>query len=187
MARPYEIFHGKARSILSKTSGFIAEAGFTHSLTPARNCTYGCNYGYVPTMGLYGGLKPEDWQRWGQFTTYKTNAAELLAQQLRPEQVIYCSPLVDPYQPSEEQECSMPAILDALIARPPRIFTMQTRGVSIVRDLDRLLALNAVTKLRISFSVTTNREDVRRRYEPHCESYEQRIDAITALRAVGLD
>jgi DNA repair photolyase len=49
-----------AKSILTKTSGFIAEAGFTHSLSPARNCTFGCTYCYVPTMGVYGGLKPED-------------------------------------------------------------------------------------------------------------------------------
>jgi DNA repair photolyase len=45
-----------AKSILTKTSGFIAEAGFTHSLSPARNCTFGCTYCYVPTMGVYGGL-----------------------------------------------------------------------------------------------------------------------------------
>jgi DNA repair photolyase len=56
-----------ARSILTRTSGFIAEAGFTHSLIPARNCTFGCAYCYVPTLGVYGGLKPEDWPRWGQF------------------------------------------------------------------------------------------------------------------------
>ena len=39
-----EIRYAEARTILSKTSGFIAEAGFTHSLTPARNCTFGCTY-----------------------------------------------------------------------------------------------------------------------------------------------
>jgi len=53
-----------ARSILSPTTGFIAEAGFTHSLTPARNCTFGCTYCYVPTMRIQGGLQPEDWRRW---------------------------------------------------------------------------------------------------------------------------
>ena len=91
------IRHYEAKSILSKTSGFIAQAGFTHSLSPARNCTFGCIYCYVPTMRMKGGLRPEDWQRWGQFTTFKTNAGPLLARSLRPNQVIYCSPLVDPY------------------------------------------------------------------------------------------
>src|SRR5215471_5336062 len=82
------IQRAEARRILSPTSGFIAEAGFTHSLTPARNCTFGCTYCYVPTLGVYGGLKPEDWQRWGQFTTFKTNAAELLECELRARQTI---------------------------------------------------------------------------------------------------
>ena len=100
-ARPFRIFEADSRTILSETSGFIAQAGFTHSLTPARNCTFACTYCYVPTMGIYGGLKPEDWRRWGQFSTFKSNAPELLRKQLRADQVIYCSPLVDPYQPAE--------------------------------------------------------------------------------------
>lgn len=178
-----------AKSILSQTSGFIAEAGFTHSLTPARNCTFGCTYCYVPTMGIYGGLKPEDWKQWGRFTTFKSNAAELLRRELRPEaaQRIYCSPLVDPYQPAEETERMMPRVLDELSAAPPRVFTIQTRGPLILRDLERLRALSALTTLRVSFSITTNREDVRRLYEPHCASIEERLDAIRALRAAGIE
>ncbi len=132
----------EARSILSKTTGFIAEAGFTHSLTPARNCTFGCTYCYVPTLGVYGGLKPEDWQRWGQFTTFKANAPDLLRRELRAAQSIYCSPLVDPYQPAEAEVQMMPRILDALIASPPRVFAIQTRGPLVLRDIDRLRALS---------------------------------------------
>jgi DNA repair photolyase len=175
----------QSKTILSKTSGFIAEAGFTHSLTPARNCTFGCTYCYVPTMGIYGGLKPEDWQRWGQFTTFKSNAAELLARELRPDQTIYCSPLVDPYQPAEAQERMMPRILGALIAAPPRMFVIQTRGPLILRDLDLLKALSG--KLRVSFSITTNREDIRRLYEPHCATFGQRLDTVIALREAGIE
>ena len=176
-----------AQTILSPTSGYIAEAGFTHSLTPARNCTFGCTYCYVPTMRVQGGLKPEDWQRWGQFTTFKSNAADLLPRDLRKQQRIYCSPLVDPYQPVEEQERMMPRILDALIASPPGVFTLQTRGPVILRDLDLLLALARRTTLRVSFSITTNREDVRRWYEPHCASIPERLSVIRALRDAGIE
>lgn len=176
-----------AKSILTKTSGFIAEAGFTHSLTPARNCTFGCTYCYVPTMGIYGGLKPEDWNRWGQFATYKSNAPELLRRELRPGQSIYCSPLVDPYQPAEEKEQMMPRILDVLIDAPPRVFTIQTRGPLILRDLDRLRALSSRTTLRVSFSITTNREDIRRLYEPLCANFGERLDVVRALRHAGIE
>jgi DNA repair photolyase len=138
-------------------------------------------------MGIYGGLKPEDWRRWGQFTTYKSNAAELLRRELRPAQSIYCSPLVDPYQPAEESEQMMPRILDALMDAPPRVFTIQTRGPLILRDLERLRILSGMLTLRVSFSITTNREDVRRLYEPHCASFEERLAVVRALREAGIE
>jgi DNA repair photolyase len=187
VTRTFPILHGEARSILSKTTGFIAEAGFTHSLTPARNCTFGCTYCYVPTLGLYGGLKPEDWRRWGQFTTFKTNASELLERALRPHHVIYCSPLVDPYQPAEESEKAMPGILDAILNHPPAVFTIQTRGPLILRDVEQLKALAQRTKLRVSFSLTTDSDEVRRRYEPHCATFEDRLRTIRGLRENGID
>ena len=183
---PFQIYQGEARSILSPTGGFIREAGFTHSLTPARNCTFACSYCYVPTMQVYGGLKPEDWRRWGQFTTFKSNAAALLDRTLRPEQIVYCSPLVDPYQPAEEDRRAMPDILDALLRHPPQVFVVQTRGPLIVRDLDRLLELKKRSHLRVSFSLTTNREPVRRIFEPHCAPMSERLAAIATLRQAGI-
>ena len=182
----FHIFESDSRTILSATSGFIAQAGFTHSLTPARNCTYACTYCYVPTMGIYGGLQPDDWRRWGQFTTLKRNAPALLRKQLRPEQRIYCSPLVDPYQPAEAEARMMPRIFDEVIARPPRIFTIQTRGPLIARDVEQLVALSARTDLRVSFSLTTDREDVRRLFEPHCAPLDERLATIALLRQNGI-
>jgi DNA repair photolyase len=176
----------EARSILSRTSGFISAAGFTHSLTPARNCTFGCTYCYVPTMRIFGGLKREDWLRWGQFTTFKSNAPELARGELRPDQRIYCSPLTDPYQPAEASEALMPRLLEAVIAAPPLVFAIQTRGPLIVRDLDLLRALASRTTLRVSFSLTTDREEVRRLYEPHCATFEDRLSAVRALRTAGI-
>ncbi len=187
---PFQVFEAQASSILSATTGFIAEAGFTHSLTPARNCTFGCSYCYVPSMRIYGGLKQEDWRHWGQFTTFKSNAPELLRRQSRPHlskaQAIYCSPLVDPYQPAEEAEQLMPRILDELLLRPPKVFVIQTRGPLIVRDLAQLVQLAQRTSLRVSFSITTNRESVRKIFEPHCEALDGRLKAIQELRRAGI-
>ncbi len=182
----FRIFQAEAASILSQTSGFIAQAGFTHSLTPARNCTFGCTYCYVPTMGIYGGLKPDDWRRWGQFTTFKSNAPALLRKSVRDTQVIYCSPLVDPYQPAEETEAMMPRLLGVLADHPPRVFTIQTRGPLILRDLALLRKLAARTILRVSFSLTTDREEVRRLYEPHCAPIAERLSVIRTLRDAGI-
>ncbi|MGO4885025.1 MAG: radical SAM protein [Bryobacteraceae bacterium] len=182
----FEIYRGESASILSCTSGFIAQAGFSHSLTPARNCTFACTYCYVPTMRIYGGLKAADWKNWGRFTTFKNNAPELLRAALRPHQTIYCSPLVDPYQPAEESEGMMPRLLDELIAHPPRVFAIQTRGPLILRDLERLETLAERTTLRVSFSITTDNDDVRRLYEPHCAPIAERVQTVRRLRAAGI-
>lgn len=183
---PFHVFRSEAKSILTPTSGFIAQAGFTHSLTPSRNCTFGCSYCYVPTMGIYGGLKPQDWTHWGEFTTFKSNGPALLARELRPDQVIYCSPLVDPYQPAEETEQLMPRVLDALLASPPKVFVIQTRGALILRDLERLMELSKKTRVRVSFSITTNREEIRRIYEPRCDAIHHRLETVRRLRAAGI-
>jgi DNA repair photolyase len=182
----FEIYRAESAGILSATSGFIAEAGFTHSLSPARNCTFACTYCYVPTMGIYGGLKPDDWNNWGRFTTFKSNAPRLLHASLRPHQIIYCSPLVDPYQPAEETECLMPRLLDELIERPPRVLAIQTRGPLILRDLARLQQLARNTTLRVSFSITTDNDRVRRLYEPQCAPISKRLETVLRLRAAGI-
>lgn len=168
-------------------SGFLAAAGFTHSLTPARNCTFGCSYCYVPTLRIQAGLRADDWTHWGERTTFKRNAPQLAARELRPHQVIYCSPLTDPYQPAEEVERLMPGVLAAVAASPPRVFVIQTRGPLIVRDLDLLLAAAAQTKLRVSFSVTTGSEAVRRIFEPHCAPIEERWRTLEALQTAGIE
>jgi DNA repair photolyase len=138
-------------------------------------------------MRVQGGLRPEDWRRWGQFTTIKSNAPELLRRELRPGQRIYCSPLVDPYQPAEAETRLMPAILEALIGFPPRVFVLQTRGPLVLRDVAVLRELAARSTLRVSFSITTNRDDVRKFYEPLCAPISERLDTIRALRNAGIE
>jgi len=136
---------------------------------------------------MYAGLKPEDSKRWGQFTTIKGNAGALARRGLAAGQIVYCSPLVDPYQPAERDRPLMPAILEAVIRNPPDVFVIQTRGSLIVRDLDLLREVARATTLRVSYSVTTDREDVRRRYEPHCSPITERLGVIRELREAGLE
>jgi len=178
---PFRVFEAEARSILTPVSGFLREAGFTHSLNPARNCTFGCSYCYVPTMRVQAGLRREDWTHWGQQTTFKTNAGELLAGSLRPGQIIYCSPLTDPYQPAEAERCLMPDILRAVASMLSSVrFVIQTRGPLILRDIELL------KHVRVGFSITTDRDDVRRIFEPHCAPIEERWRVIRTLRDAGI-
>ena len=87
---------------------------------------------------------------------------------------------------TSERMHSFRPLLRAVIAAPPRVFTLQTRAPLVLRDLDLLLALAARTKLHISFSITTDRDEIRRLYEPHCEPIDERFAALAALRDAGL-
>lgn len=138
-------------------------------------------------MRIQGGLRREDWERWGQFTTFKSNAATLLRNSLKGTERIYCSPLVDPYQPAEDEMQQMPALLEALFERPPAVLTIQTRGPGILRDLPLLSELARVTTVRVSFSVTTNRDEIRRLYEPHCAPNDERLQVIRLLAGAGVE
>jgi DNA repair photolyase len=138
-------------------------------------------------MGIYGGLTPEDWRKWGQFTTFKINAAELASRGTKRDQVIYCSPLVDPYQPAEREQQLMPSILSAITRCPPNVFVLQTRSPLILRDVALLQEAAERTVLRISMSITTDSEEVRHRYEGRCEPIEERLEAIRLLREAGLE
>jgi DNA repair photolyase len=184
---PFQIYSEPARSILTRTSGFIAEAGFTHSLTPARNCTFGCSYCYVPTMGIYGGLRPHDVTHWGQSTTFKSNAAQLLSRALKPDQIIYCSPLVDPFQPAESDLGVIREVLEAVALRPPSIFVLQTRSARVLAYLEALKLIASRTQLRVSFSITTDDDAIRRAYEPHCDPVERRFETVRELIASNVD
>ena len=56
-------------------------------------------------------------------------------------------------------------------AASPRVCDPDQRA-SIARDLPLLQLLAARTSLRVSFSITTDREDIRRIFEPHCAPIE---------------
>jgi DNA repair photolyase len=64
---------------------------------------------------------------------------------------------------------------------------LQTRGPLALRDIEKLQKLALRTTLRVSFSITTNREDVRRLYEPLCAPIPERFAAIRALRTAGIE
>ena len=138
-------------------------------------------------MRVQAGLRADDWKHWGEQTTFKRNAAELARRGLRPSQAIYCSPLTDPYQPAEAEERLMPGLLEAVANHPPRAFVIQTRGPLILRDLELLRIAAKRTRLRVSFSVTTDREEVRRIFEPHCARIEERWHTVETLQATGIE
>lgn len=176
-----EIRSVDANSILSPAKGKI-DGWFDFSLNPYRGCGFGCTYCYAAFF------VPDDVQRaeWGKWVEVKANALERLSRNhdLGGKRILMSS-VTDPYQPVEQRTKLTRSLLEHLAERreQPEL-TIQTRGPLVTRDID---VLGQFKKLRLNVSITTDSDDIRRRFEPHCASIERRLDAVRELAAAGFD
>ncbi|MBL8229855.1 MAG: hypothetical protein JNL98_15310 [Bryobacterales bacterium] len=160
MASRFHILGPSAKSILSPTSGFIAEAGFTHSLRPARNRPYACTDLFVPSMDRHGGPRMADWQRWGQFTAFTDNAAGIAVLSLLPQ-----------IRAAGSTRRQIPGIFAKPGEHPPTVVTIQTGSKGILHDLGLLVTLDRRTGLSVNFSLNTRIDGVRRLHDLHCAPF----------------
>ena len=190
LARPSRIgdvavTYVRTREILTRATGFMDEYDFT--LNPYSGCSFGCTYCYA---AFFSGTreKRDDWGRWVQV---KENAVELLAR--RPPgsldgKLIYMSSVTDPYQPVERQLMLTRGLLEVMAERHKPKLVVQTRSPDVVRDCDlfRHIEDNG-GRVQVNMTITTDDEDVRRTFEPHCPSNPVRLDAISKVQAAGVD
>lgn len=182
---PATISYIDSRSLLSPAGGFINAYKFT--LNPYSGCGFGCEYCYArffsPTL--------EEQETWGEWVKVKENAVALLrkarkartaSRRLERGDAIYMSTVTDPYQPIEQKLGLSRAILQELIEVQPRL-TIQTRSPIATRDID---LFKRFERIRVNFTITTDSEEVRLRYEPHCPAIEARLKAAEAVAAAGV-
>jgi DNA repair photolyase len=174
-----DIYTVKAQSLLNKATGFMAAYDFT--LNPYRGCQYGCSYCYAAAFSP----NQEKRQNWGEWVIIKTNAVDILSQELAQWQKkyhtsprIYMSSVTDPYQPIEKQQELTRQLLTVMLAYQP-FLVIQTRSPMIVRDLD---LLQQFQYLRINLSIPTGSEVVRKDFEPKSPSIKARLQTINKLR-----
>ena len=177
------IHHIDSKSILTPASGFMSQYKFT--LNPYGGCAFGCEYCYA----RFFAPSSEQRETWGQWVLVKTNARELIASAcrsgvLKSGDAVYMSSVTDPYQPVERRLGLTRAVLEAILDSgvQPRL-TIQTRSPLVTRDID---LFERFEKLRVNVTITTDSEEVRLRYEPHCPSIRARIKAAAALSAAGV-
>ncbi|MBD2526825.1 radical SAM protein [Nostoc sp. FACHB-133] len=174
-----------SNSLLTSPSGFISLYKFT--LNPYSGCSFACDYCYArffaPTF--------DQQNTWGDWVKVKENAVDLLRRARRSKSVerrleegdtIYMSSVTDPYQPIEHKVGLTRRILEELIEIQPRI-TIQTRSPIALRDID---LFQKFKHIRINFTITTDSEDVRSRYEPHCPAIEVRLKAAKQVAKSGI-
>lgn len=169
--------------ILTPTGGYLR--GFTHSLQPYVGCEFACAYCYVRELSVQRanpfGLP---WSRW---LAPKRNAAERLARELArlplATTTIFCASATDPYTPAERRFAITRACLEVLAAHPPALLVVQTRSPLVARDADLLARIPSA---RVSVSVPTDDERVRRLLEPNAPGLRLRVAALAQLRAAGV-
>ena len=176
------ITYTPAREILTKATGFMDAYDFT--LNPYSGCSFGCTYCYA----AFFSRNAEKLNTWGQWLTVKENAIQLL-QKRQPGSLnnkrIYMSSVTDPYQPAERQLKLTRGLLQTIADRAdqPKL-VIQTRSPDVVRDCDLFhqIAQNG-GQIQINMTITTDDEDLRRTFEPHCPANPARLHAIAQIHA----
>ena len=166
-----------ASQLLNRATGFMNAYDFT--LNPYSGCSFGCTYCYA----AFFSRDVEKRDTWGKWVNVKENAVELLRKR-RPGtldgKLIYMSSVTDPYQPVERRLELTRELLRAMADRgdKPKL-VVQTRSPDVVRDCDlfRQIEKNG-GRVQVNMTVTTDDEDIRRTFEPHCPSNPKRLDAI---------
>jgi len=171
------------KSLLNKATGFLTD--YTHTLNPYAGCAFGCSYCYVRRMPVAMFRRAE----WGTWVDVKRGAAELLRRELRAARnrgrvTIFMSSSTDPYQPAEYEERITRSLLEVMAEEPPDFLLVQTRSPLVTRDIDLLLRLGE--RVRVSVTVETDHEDVRRRFAPAAPPIAARLNALAKLREAGV-
>lgn len=178
-----EWFHKNPKTILNKGTGFLS--GYTHSLNPYAGCSFGCSYCYVRQMpvSLFRGGE------WGSWVDIKIGAAALLKKELRCAKAkgkvtIFMSSSTDPYQPIEHKEKVTRSLLEAMIEDPPDFLLVQTRSPLVSRDIDLLRHLKE--KVRVSMTIETDSETIRKHFTPAAPPIPARFRALQKLAEAGI-
>lgn len=178
-----KLVHKQAKTLLNKGTGFLG--GYSHSLNPYAGCAFACSYCYVRGMpvSLFRG------EEWGTWVDVKAGAAEVLRKELEKARkkgpvTIFMSSSTDPYQPAEAKELVTRTLLEVMAESPPDFLLLQTRSPLVTRDIDLLLRLGS--RVRVSMTVETDREDIRKAFSPSAPPIPARLKALRVLADAGV-
>lgn len=179
----------KVKEIFCKTALVKSQIpGVDYALNPYLGCGHKCLYCYASFMQKY----TEHREEWGDFVDVKINFLERLSQQIErnsqrikqmkrinavDSKVVMLSSVTDPYQPLEEKFQLTRGCLEILAGTDFSV-SIQTKSDLVLRDLDIIKRLKDV---EVGFTITTLDGEIRKKFEPHTSSVEQRIKALEIL------
>jgi DNA repair photolyase len=174
---------GRARVRASDSLSLLTEgkgrtSDFHYTLNPYRGCSFDCSYCFAPAF------VPDELQKseWGLWVEAKVRALDSLSKKDLRHKNIFMSSVTDPYQPLEGKIGLTRSIVEELLRQQSRL-VVQTRSPIVERDIDLLQGFEDV---RVNMSITTDDDEVRKRFEPSCASIDRRLQAIKKLTDAGL-
>ena len=173
------------KSIVNKVNS--PDLGLTYSMNPYQGCEHGCTYCYARNSHEYWGFSPG--KEFEQNILVKPNAAELLEQHLQKKSwepiPIMLSGNTDCYQPAEKKFEITRKILEVCLKYRQPVGVI-TKNSLILRDVDLLKELAKFNIVRVSLSVTTLNEELRRKLEPRTASAQKRLKTVEALAKINI-
>ncbi|MBA4544323.1 MULTISPECIES: radical SAM protein [Thermoactinomyces] len=178
-----DFFYKYPKRLLNKGTGFLSD--YSYSLNPYTGCAFGCSYCYVRQMPVSLFRKEE----WGSWVDIKKNAADLLHKELKRAKkqgkvTIFMSSSTDPYQPIEYKERVTRSLLEVMVENKPDFLFVQTRSPLVRRDIDLFLLLK--DRVRISMTIETDREDMRKHFTPDAPPISARLKTLRLLSDAGV-
>ena len=200
-----------ASAILTKATGFMGAYDFT--LNPYSGCGFGCTYCYAAFFAR-DAERRDNWGYWVDVKQNAVELLSRPRQQAKLDGArIYMSSVTDAYQPVERRLKLTRQLLEimafggpveadvnvqaSMFAEPPTEpygdgghapkLVVQTRSPHVTRDIDLFQRIESNGgRVQINMTVTTDNEDVRKRFEPSCPANQRRIDAIQEVHEAGV-
>jgi DNA repair photolyase len=161
---------------------------FAWTLNPYRGCEFGCLYCYARYTHEFMELR--DGRDFERKIFAKQQAPELLGAELRHARdkglPIALGTATDPYQPAEKQFEITRRMLEVVAQFEGLDFSITTKSVLILRDLDLLRVISGRHRFGVHMTVTTTDERLARLLEPKAAPPAKRLEAVATLSAAGI-
>jgi DNA repair photolyase len=177
----------RTKSALNHVPPGTSRVPFEWTINPYRGCTHACVYCFARPTHEY--LELDAGRDFEREIIVKVNVPEVLRKELaRPSwrgASIALGTNTDPYQWVEGRYKLMRGIWEAMrdFRNPCSILT---KSPLLLRDLDLLQEIAAVTEVSACMSVPTLDEKAWRATEPHTPNPKARLDAVATLNAAGI-